>query len=38
MTAEVEILEIECPFCAEKISKKAKKCKYCNEILDILKA
>ncbi len=26
--------EMECPYCAEKIKAKAKKCKHCNEIID----
>ncbi len=26
--------ETECPYCAEKINIKAKKCKHCNEMLD----
>jgi hypothetical protein len=28
------VSEIECPYCAENISSKAKKCKHCGEILD----
>lgn len=26
---------IECPFCAEKILSKAKKCKHCGETIDV---
>jgi len=26
--------EIECPYCAERIKAKAKKCKHCGEIID----
>ena len=25
---------IECPFCAERISRRAKKCRHCSEIID----
>lgn len=31
-----EIKQKECPFCAENINAKAKKCKHCGEILDIV--
>ena len=32
---EAEIInEIDCPYCAEKINAKAKKCKHCGEFLD----
>ncbi len=34
MTETVEITETDCPYCAEKINSKAKKCKHCGEILD----
>lgn len=27
--------EVDCPYCAEKINGKAKKCKHCGEILDV---
>lgn len=26
---------VECPYCAEKVLAKAKKCKHCGEILDV---
>lgn len=29
------IEEVDCPYCAEKINAKAKKCKHCGEILDV---
>lgn len=28
------IEEVDCPYCAEKINGKAKKCKHCGEMLD----
>lgn len=31
-----ETQEIECPYCAEKISNRAKKCRHCGEILDVV--
>jgi TM2 domain-containing membrane protein YozV len=34
MNVTVESLEVDCPYCAEKINKLAKKCKHCHEILD----
>lgn len=34
MTDIIETTEIDCPYCAEKINKMAKKCKHCHEILD----
>lgn len=30
-----DIEQIECPFCAELINSKAKKCKHCGEFLDV---
>ncbi len=27
--------QMECPFCAESINSKAKKCKHCGEFLDV---
>lgn len=26
---------VECPYCAEKINPKAKKCRHCGEIIDV---
>lgn len=35
MNKENELDELkECPYCAEKVSIKAKKCKHCGELLD----
>lgn len=34
MTDIQEVIEAECPYCAEKINSRAKKCKHCGEILD----
>ena len=34
MTDIQEIVEVECPYCAEKVNSRAKKCKHCGEILD----
>lgn len=36
MDEKVTVIEqqMDCPYCAEKISKKAKKCRHCGEILD----
>lgn len=33
-TTTQTIAEIDCPYCAEKINGKAKKCKHCGEIID----
>ncbi len=29
-----EVERIECPFCAELISARARKCRFCNEMID----
>ncbi|MBX3597958.1 MAG: hypothetical protein KF874_10365 [Rhizobiaceae bacterium] len=34
MDTVTEIATIECPYCAEVINAKSKKCKHCGEILD----
>ncbi len=33
--AESAIDTVECPFCAEQINARAKKCRHCGEILDV---
>ena len=34
MSEENNVNMVQCPFCAEKISVVAKKCRYCGELID----